>query len=240
MPTAPANTWASAASRCRSCDMASRGSFRAARLLICIALLCGLLLQGRPSRADVALQRSHLQNIAGASFLIPARYITYPRGRTNGATTQVEVDAVLPDFGPAIAEDGRIASAMQSVRAQLMQGAAPSDVLKRLRTLPYYDFSSVDWARPGLQEIPGDNLEHRYVFVEDGGMTGWIKCVRMPDPTAPQQPLPLCQAGVMPYLPGLNAEMSFPAALLPEFAALRGRLFVLLDRFRAEAAARRP
>lgn len=214
-------------------------------LVICLLLLLGLVLLALllqwPSKRSIPvdLQRGNLQTIAGATFLIPTGYITYPPHRGDGVKTLVAVDAALPDLSPAMMESGHYAPAMESVWAILMPGASPADVLKRLQSLPYYDFSSVDWARPGLQEVPGDNLEHRYVFVEDDTLAAWIKCVRMPDPSAPQQPLPLCKASVMPYLPGLNAEMSFPAGLLPEFVALRARFFALLDRFRAEAAARR-
>lgn len=227
--------------------MAAGGSFRPRlrRALLSILLLfLGLVLLALwpVDRAPpvVDLQRGNLQTIAGATFLIPTGYIPYPRNRGDGEKTLITVDAALPDLSPAMTEDGRIASTMESVAVMLLPQAPPADVLKRLQSLRYYDFSGIDWSRPGLQEMPGDNLEHRYVFVEGGMLAAKIKCVRMPNPTAPQQPLPLCDASVVPYLPGLNVEIRFPAALLPEFSALRARTFALLDRFRAGAADRKP
>lgn len=212
-------------------------------LLYIILLFSGLVLLAlwpfdrAPPAVD--LQRGNLQTVAGASFLIPTGYIIYPRFRGDGEKTLITVDAALPDLSPAMTAQDRYASVMDSVRVMLLPQASPPEVLERLRRLPYYDFSGIDWTRPGLQEMPGDDFHHRYVFVEGGTMAARIDCVRMPDPTAPQQPLPLCKAGVIPYLPGLNVEMSFPAALLPEFPGLRNRVQALLDHFRAEAARRR-
>jgi hypothetical protein len=186
------------------------------------------------------LQRGNLQTISGASFLIPTGYITNPRFRGDGPKTLVAVNAALPDLSPAMIEAGRIAPTMDSIAITLLSAPPPEQVLARLKGRPYYDFSGVDWARPGLQELPGDNHEDRYVFVENGTMAAWIKCVRMPHATAPQQPLPLCYASVLPYLPGLTAEVRFPAALLQDFDGLRERVYTLLDRFRTAASARRP